>query len=80
MCWITTATDTDYIILIAFHSKNVYTKAPQCEVCTCIACLGDTQARRTQISRRNKCVFEPKHFRHVNVVQDCSNILIFVIT
>ena len=33
-CWTTKPTDTreEYVILTAFHSNNVYTKAPQCYV------------------------------------------------
>jgi hypothetical protein len=79
VCWITktTVTHSDYIILIDFHSLNGYTNALQCEVYTYIACLIDTQVRETQIPRRNKCVFEPKQFRHINIVQDFTTILKF---
>ena len=77
VCWITkvTVTHSDYIILIAFHSMNGYTNAPPCEVYMYSACLVNTQVRVTQIPRRNKCVFEPKQFRPINVVQDCTTIL-----
>jgi len=40
-CWIPKDTDTHShgVLLILSHSKNDFANAPQCDVCTCIACL-----------------------------------------
>jgi len=42
-CWVPKATNThsEYVVLYVFHFDNGRTSAPQCYVCTCIACRTD---------------------------------------